>query len=381
MRLPWETLGNYAKQVNEVEDILTRSTQRTQQATMDAMAYKKLEVEQTIAGDRKKLESAGATQEQLQQFDVDAAALRTSLLDEIAKEEEAANAKRLQEARQHSQEIARIMQELGEATGDTGLQRAGLLSEITTQAEALKLLATSAEEFDLIERQANLKAAQARRDTATDFAEYWRVSMDELGAMSKAAGDQEKAIWGEVLQEWLTNSATMAAAREAAYGRVIEAAQASGNVELAVIAQVARESAALERLQTIQQTGSPREAFLARMAEGLEEFKSAATKARESAVAFADSLLEIKREAAAAIGQLGSDLLYGALMGEEVDAFATLGETAARAFSDKFGSVLEDLMNDVFDSVLSEFKNALSSLTGSGGGLFGGLLSSIFGGG
>ncbi|MCA1944960.1 MAG: hypothetical protein LDL30_06705, partial [Desulfovibrio sp.] len=258
----------------------------------------------------------------------------------------------------------RIMQELGEATGDRGLQRAGLLADITAQAEALTLLAKSAEEFDLIQRQATLKAAQTRRDTAEDFAEYWRVSMDELGAISKAAGDQEQAIWGEVLQEWLTNSATMAAAREAAYGRVIEAAQAAGDAELAVMAQVARESAALERLQAIQQYGDPTAAFLARLSEGLREYQSEATKAREAAVQLADGLLQLKADAESALGQFAGDWVYGFLTGTATveDAWENMLDNMARAFSDWVASLTTDWTKDILDMGLSLLKGGLSGL-------------------
>lgn len=387
MRPAWDrTLADYARGAKTMQDLQRETTDKVKEATLSEADYRRWALDQTIQAERQKAIEAGATAEELRAIDAGLADYKAATLQKIAAEEAQANAQQLQTARQHAQQLARVMQDLGEATGDKGLMREGLLSDIASQAQELKLLAKTQEEFDLIERQANLKAAQARRDTALDFGEYWSA-MDELGAASRAAAEQEQDIWKEVLQTWIANSDAMAQARVAAYDQVIAKALEAGNTELAAQVQVAKAAAAsdaaLKKLQDAQQTGTPGEAFLARLSEGLEEFKDAATKARESAVEFADSVLALKSEAASALGQFGGDLMYGLLTGEAVGAFAELGDTAARAFSDKFASVLESQLNDIFDWVLAEMKTALSGMFsgGSGSGLLGGLFSSIFGGG
>ncbi|WP_027192798.1 tape measure protein [Megalodesulfovibrio gigas] len=372
-----ESIADYQRFADEARSIQEKLTADNIRLTQGDFAARRREVDDYVAKVRESDGYIMASAEKRQQIEADLATYKAAMLAEITKDEQESAQQTIEAQRRVSEETARLMESLGMSTGNMDLQREGLLAQIQAEAkateEALKRANLPAEELARLLAELDsataIKSRDAKMSTSKDFSEWWDLANEgPTSYIDRKRRDEEKQVWSGVADHYIETTQLMSGAREAFYDAVIAKAQASGDAELAAIAQVARESAALERLQTIQKTGTPGEAFLARLSEGLEEFKSEATKAREGAVAFADGLLELKSSAASALGQVAGDWVYGFLTGTATveDAWAGMLDNMARAFSDWVAKLTTDWTNDILDAGMSFLKGGLGSLLGGG---------------
>ncbi len=186
-----------------------------------------------------------------------------------------------------------------------------------------------------------------------------------LNLMDVRGAQERQSIWGSTLNEWAAVSSEMSAVRIAAYDDVIAKAVEAGNVELAMIGQVVKESVILAQYQAKQLYGTPSEAFDATMAINFGTYKSALTKERELAVTTANGLYD--HSISDGISDMVTGMIDGSMTIEE--AFSNMLSSMADAFIDFATEILKTYL-------MNQLGSTFGGLTG--GSTFGGT-SSIWG--
>lgn len=259
---------------------------------------------------------------------------------------------------------ADLMQQVGEMSGDMGLIRGGGEREISEwardQERYFRGLLPEGAELDkamaLISQLKSLKSAENVMDTATSFTEY-ADAYNQINSEEKKAHEARLEIYEQDLQGFSEVSSKMVLVRMAAYDEIIAAAQKAGDKEREAFAKVNKEDAMEKTLKDIQKYGEATDAFYATLSLKFGTYKDDMSRMRDNAKMLGEDLFSLSRDISSAIGDTFGDVLKGIAKGtlDTEDILTSFLERAGDAFGNFAQKILEQWINNIFDSIAKQF--------------------------
>lgn len=238
--------------------------------------------------------------------------------------------------------------------------------QIVQNLEIIKLKSLEkiqAEEQKYLKEKQQAEAAAALSN-ATNFSDYYdayQVFTPEINH------DDMLQVFSSVMGTYSRYSEQMRDARLEMYDEIQAKAQETGDTELAIIAQVARESEVLNQLQYLQQYGSADQAFNATLSINTGAYQSELTRAREFAASEAEAISNLFFDLGDSISGSFSSIVDGLIDGTMTveDALSELAGNVADSFMNCFNSIFQAwLQNQIGEIVQSLFGS--TSLFGGG---------------
>lgn len=211
------------------------------------------------------------------------------------------------------------------------------------------------------------KAAGLMQDmkNATNFADYAKAADELTNTQTSPGGDSQTAAMEELYKLKLSLNEGMLQSTKDMYKRIAEEATACGLSEAQAASYVASkwQESEVARLEALEKYGSASEAFNARLQQNFGTYKDAATKSREQAVQWADSITNAADSFASGVSQSIGDMIRN--IGNGTASIEDLWKNMLSRMLDMLASFIESAVkNWLKDLIGGMFSNNGSSESG-----------------
>lgn len=359
-----DSLSDYQKYSDGVRSIQKDLTRDIMASTLKEHQYKRWAIDQEIADIRNSEGYLFADIEQRKAIEDQLAQYRVQKLREVSEEEVRFRADSLRD-------FAQMSSQIGELSGNMELLRSSKMQEVQAWADELIAKAKKLFQGEELDRFASsvkqlqgLKGYSAVMDTATSYPEY-AGAYNKINSEEKKAHEVRLEIYEQDLQGFSEISSKMVLVRMAAYDEIIAAAQKAGDKEREAFSKVNKEDAMEKTLKDIQKYGNATDAFYATLSLKFGTYKDDMSRMRDNAKMLGESLFDLSRDISSAIGDTFGDLVKGVAKGslDIEDIGSSLLENLGDAFGNFAQKILEQWINNIFDSIAKQFTEGFLTKT------------------